>query len=334
MGVMYGAAGRFLVPLDSPAALRYFRSALYAPPRVWERFVPAPRLRRTASMHGTEALTALLEESVWRARPGSRTIFLRDVEGSGRGRAVAFFLTESDLAPYAIAKSQDASGRGAGLRPEAEALDSLQSALPYESSLPRVIDFHSSARGELLITTAVAGRSNYADLRGAILPRRHIERHFDGAARWLGRFHQATGGSHGDFWPGNVLLDDDGRVAVVDWEHFTPKASPAVDLFHYALTYGLNYPWKRYDRLEPEEAFRKTFVERNHVSRAVVRYLRTYSSLTGFARSASAFGEFLATRGAMDGVARERSGMVDFPWEQFRRMFATAKGSPLHELGR
>jgi len=94
------------------------------------------------------------------------------------------------------------------------------------------------------------------------------------------RHHLPCSAVHGDFWARNLLLCGD-RVGVVDWEHFRDVGSPLEDLFHFALSYGLNYPWSRYRRLPPLEAFRHTFLERNPVSRAVRRYFEAYGSRTG-----------------------------------------------------
>jgi len=114
---------------------------------------------------------------------------------------------------------------------------------------------------------------------------------------------------HGDFWARNVLLDERGRVSgVVDWEEAScrplesprltgiadggegearpspaglPEGPPFVDLFHFALSYGLNALWSRYRRGAADHAFRRTFVEENPVSRAVRAMLRGYCRETG-----------------------------------------------------
>jgi len=89
--------------------------------------------------------------------------------------------------------------------------------------------------------------------------------------------------SHGDFWARNLLLEGRGDAlpAVVDWEHFSEQAPPFEDLFHFPLTYGLNYPWSRYRRCLPDQAFRRTFLEDNHVSLAVRLYFAAYCAQSG-----------------------------------------------------
>jgi hypothetical protein len=86
--------------------------------------------------------------------------------------------------------------------------------------------------------------------------------------------------SHGDYWARNVLFVRSRTSAViggvVDWEHSCAGASPFDDVFHFALTYGLSYPWSRYRRANPVEAFGRTFLDENRVSRGVRQYLRAY----------------------------------------------------------
>lgn len=94
--------------------------------------------------------------------------------------------------------------------------------------------------------------------------------------------------SHGDFWARNVLVgvnppntSNGGLPGVVDWECFQEEAPPFEDLFHFPLTYGLNYPWSRYSRTSAGTAFSQTFLEGNHVSREVRRYFHRYCALGG-----------------------------------------------------
>lgn len=83
--------------------------------------------------------------------------------------------------------------------------------------------------------------------------------------------------AHGDFWARNLLLGGSRHaVGVVDWEQSAGDASPFDDLFHFAVSYGLAYPWRRYRRASTEEAFRRTFLEENRVSSAVRQYLHDY----------------------------------------------------------
>ena len=290
---MYGAIDRFLVPLDAPLARRYFNESLYVPQGLRGRLF-GPRLHR-AEATGIDRLVELMEEVPPQVIPrDGGAIYLREYAHlDDRGRTLGFFFRRGEATPSVVVKAQ-----AEGLRREAQALEQMRAFLPpiLKSTLPEVMLFHDSPRGELLVTSALPGRSGYVEMQGSFAPRKYVEGHFDAAAQWLAAFHDATrvsasseidgvavphSASHGDFWVRNVLIDEKGAIGVVDWEHFTPAASPFQDLFHYAHTYGLNYPWRRYRRAAPEEAFQKTFVESNRVSRAVRRYLEQYMERVG-----------------------------------------------------
>jgi Ser/Thr protein kinase RdoA (MazF antagonist) len=95
---------------------------------------------------------------------------------------------------------------------------------------------------------------------------------------------------HGDFGSWNLLVRRRRRSmggpmldisGVVDWEDFSADANPVDDLFHYAVTYGLDYPWIPYRKRSPEEAFRLAFLEESPVSRAIRTSFSVYCDLTG-----------------------------------------------------
>ncbi len=44
---------------------------------------------------------------------------------------------------------------------------------------------------------------------------------------------------HGDFWPGNLLVDRGRVLGVIDWEAARPSGSPAGDLARFATSYSL-----------------------------------------------------------------------------------------------
>ncbi|HSL19901.1 MAG TPA: hypothetical protein VK886_00060 [Vicinamibacterales bacterium] len=130
---------------------------------------------------------------------------------------------------------------------------------------------------------------------------------------WLARLRDACARapvravrSHGDFWARNVLLARRRGLArimgVVDWEQSCDASSPFDDLFQFALTYGLSYPWSRYRRAEPIEAFRRTFLADTRVARAVRAYLQAYCRERGLdaALLASWFRCFLRERASRD----------------------------------
>lgn len=333
----FGELDRFLVPLDSPAARRYFNDALYVPHGLAGRIrraVRRPPFRRATSIDGAAHLFAL------HGGDPRDFIILRDYAASTRGRVVAFAFTASAETPVAVVKAQYAPAGISSLRGEADALTHLQATLPpiLGSTIPRVLRSETSREGELLVTSALPGRPAYVDMQGSLAPWRHIDVHFDAAARWLSAFHEATKSAtseeevdgtsvpmtavHGDYWPRNLLRDRAGGVGVVDWEAFDRAGSPFVDLFHYALTYGISYPFRGYRRVDPELAFAKTFLDRTHVSRAVRRYLLTYTRKRDLPPRllAPAFRRFIETRGTMRDGATAAPGTAELPWARFAAM--------------
>ncbi|HET8797589.1 MAG TPA: hypothetical protein VFO89_07875 [Thermoanaerobaculia bacterium] len=318
----YGAIGRFLLPMGEPLVRRWFDRTLYAPPGIRarvRRLAGGPRLRRAEKSAEIDALRALLTE-VADAVPRGPAIFVRDYDTSDRGRVVAFFFREGESAPCVMAKAQFGAS---ALPAEAETLEHLRATLPAEllSTLPRVLRSHVSARGEILLTTVLPGRSSYVELMRSLAPSRLFARHFAIAGRWLAAFHRATrtstvsiidgieiphSAAHGDFWPHNVLHDENDAAGVVDWEHCLRDASPFLDVFHYALAYGIS----SFRRLPAEEAFRRTFHAHNPLARAVQQYLRDYAARAELPPRvlAPAFETFIATRGRMTATTPPRPG--------------------------
>jgi hypothetical protein len=308
------------------AARRYLATTVDAPTNARQRLLHAflPLGRHTPAS-ASDALTSLLFTTIAHeprlARAELRNVVRDGVDQDGRRRLLAFLFDGNAALPFAIAKAQEDLVNGS-LRIEAESLDSVRPRLAEElrATVPEVLALHADERGEVLVISGLAGRSAWFDLRSSLTPFRHAERHLRAAARWLAAFHAATGAAHGDFWPGNVLLAGNSVIGVVDWEHYRPQASPYIDLFHFPLTYGLSFPWKRYRYAAPEQAFAATFVEDNPVSRAVRAYLQDYASATGIAPSQidDAFHEFLATHGTMDSPADAHPGLRNLPWSEFR----------------
>lgn len=259
---------RFVFPAGDPDIASFLFERLFAPHNLRER------LRRSAGL-AVRAAKPLPEEGPVRETVETalrnlglvscRWLLVEDYPGNGRNRLVVFLFKTGAASPMAVLKL------GSNLRREAEALRFLADRLPADlrGTVPRLLDFQEEA----LLMSPVPGVSAYMEVQGLLAPGRAVDRHFDAAVDWLLRFHRATGASHGDFWARNLLV---GPTAVVDWEHFTEEAPIDADLFHFPLTYGLNYPWERWRRLPPDEAFRRTFLEDNRVSRAVRRYLARF----------------------------------------------------------
>jgi len=267
---------RFLVDVDSPAAVRYFNKSLYVPwshgARIVARF---PRLTR---FRGTTVATQ------------NAPLVITDYPDSRRRRTVMVLFAGDE--PAQIVKIRSLPADGASLGIEAEACERVHRALPR--STPKVIRYEQTGDAEVMVLSALRGRSAYVEMQQAFAPSRLAARHFDAAALWLAAFRQAMpNASHGDFWAQNLLISDDGEVGVVDWERFATEDSPFSDLFHFPLTYGLNFRWK--PGATTEEKFAMTFLERNRVSVAVRRYLSRFAK-TSMASLSADFRRFLQAR--------------------------------------
>ncbi|MDQ3281639.1 MAG: hypothetical protein M3Q69_09515 [Acidobacteriota bacterium] len=330
---MIGEIDRFVLPLDAPHTLRYFYDALFVPHGMRERMHKLTRRKpRPVQDDSARELFAMLGA---RANRAATSIILRDYPDSDRQRTMAFLFERDARTPYAIAKAQrtPADPRWS-LRNEADAMERARAALPPElrRSVPEVLASESHGTSELLVIEALPGRSAYIDMQASFVPWRYVDAHFAAASRWLADFHLATrsnelSASHGDFWARNFLHDGN-SIAVVDWENFTLDTPPHVDLFHYPLTYGLNYAGARLRRVAPERAFTRTFIAPTRVSRAVRRYLADYAQRTNtpLASLLPAFRTYLETEGTM-GVARPQPGTRLLPWQQFLAMIDGARGS-------
>lgn len=321
----YARSGRYLVPLDSKAAVKYFTNGLrVSHSRSGRLFSSLPRFESKEDDLPEEvsSLFATIGEPVVPA------ILLRDYADAGRGRTIAFLFRHESPLPSAIVKVRSLPSGGTSLRAEADAHERLQSALPpkLRTTVPEVLRFSSQKDAEVLTLSTVAGRSAFLDVQNTLRPSRFVDLHFDAAGAWLAAFHDAAAdASHGDFWARNLLIDEAGRAGVVDWELFSRNASPLFDLFHFPLTYGLNWPWTRYQQLPPEPAFAKTFLASNRVSQAVRRYLRTYAAARGLTMTElhEAFRMFLA--GKL--TTTPAPGTAKLPWQSLATMFDRASES-------
>jgi hypothetical protein len=301
-----------------------------------ERLLAALRIhvdRPTANV-ASDPLTDLLFEVLRAAPPASRAFeHLRflihpNVDQNGRRRLLAFLFDDDRDTPFAFAKVQSDTRNGS-LQTESAALTRVHGLVTPElrKTIPVVLRAHADSRGEVLVTSALPGLSVWLEMQASLLPSRHVPAHFAAAARWLAAFHEATRQDeeitsvHGDFWAHNILHDASG-TAVVDWEHFSAAHSRYADLFHYPLTYGQAYPWRFYRRVDAETAFAKTFLERNHLSRAVRAYLDAYCADTGIRppRMAAAFRELLANGSPHPGVR-------NLPWARFLSLFDASRDS-------
>jgi len=293
--------------------------------------------RRPATVPDSDALMHLLCE-VLRAEPllgrpfeRMRVVARHDDDQDGRRRLLAFLFDGAGKTPFAVAKVQS-DLRNGSLQSEAAALTNVHGMIPAElrKTIPDLLRTHSDHRGEVLVVSALPGRSAWQEMHSSLLPAVHVDAHFACAARWLASFHEATHHDdettaiHGDFWAHNILHEGNRDVAVIDWENFTPAGSRYIDLFHYPLTYGQTYPGRFYRQLDAESAFARTFLHENHLSRAVRGYLDVYSARTGIPRAsmAAAFRELLVRNTAPE--SKPHPGVRHLPWTRFVTMLDAA----------
>lgn len=89
---------------------------------------------------------------------------------------------------------------------------------------------------------------------------------------------------HGDPGPWNVLLSDDGRPALLDWEAARPRGMPLWDIFHFLRSYGLavSRAAGTRDRLR---SFAEHYLDGSPLSEVIVETTRRVCARTGLAPS-------------------------------------------------
>jgi thiamine kinase-like enzyme len=136
---------------------------------------------------------------------------------------------------------------------------------------------------------------------------------------------------HGDFWPGNVLLDGD-RLAVTDWETYQPGCLPFRDLFLFLTTYVQNYAWRWWPPGETgAERFRRGFLANTWLSRQVaVAITSFFHNLQLPPPAARLFYPLflleMATPTAAEGEKRRQQAE---PWQATLRQYARATATIL-----
>jgi hypothetical protein len=105
---------------------------------------------------------------------------------------------ESASRPDRVVKLRREGGAGAALAAEAEALAGLARELPEPlgRTVPVVLGHDrleaAGAAWEVLVLSALPGRSAYVELQAAFRPAHLASRHLRSAGAWLARFHRAT----------------------------------------------------------------------------------------------------------------------------------------------
>ena len=141
----------------------------------------------------------------------------------------------------------------------------VMTALPGRSMLAAYHSWRHTARREAVAADFRAAGSWLAGLYGAAAGSEHasLARLLDGVADGISRRFGGQSGAdadledlaalrgrladyrtpqsivHGDFWPGNLLMDRSRVLGVIDWEHACLTGSPARDLARFATTYSL-----------------------------------------------------------------------------------------------
>ena len=128
----------------------------------------------------------------------------------------------------------------------------------------------------------------------------------------------------GDFWPRNFILNGD-TVGVVDWEHFRGESDPFSDLFMFATSYGLSYPWKLGRWADPVTAFRATWLERTWLARLIEKYLLAHCTTLRISPQFLEifFPVFLAERA----LKERESNKANKIWRNLFREYAQGGGS-------
>jgi hypothetical protein len=85
---------------------------------------------------------------------------------------------------------------------------------------------------------------------------------------------------HRDFSPWNVLIDDDGELAVLDWESAEPSGLPGLDLMYF-LTYGAFLVDGALDSGRTRESYAAALDRRTFTGAIVERCQRSYCERVG-----------------------------------------------------
>ena len=141
----------------------------------------------------------------------------------------------------------------------------VMTAMPGQSMLAAYHSWRHTARRETVTADFAAAGDWLAGLQRATAgtEQASLARMLDGAEESIGRRFGGQPGTeadlaelaalagrldahrtpqsvvHGDFWPGNLMVDRGRVLGVIDWEAARPAGSPAGDLAHFATTYSL-----------------------------------------------------------------------------------------------
>ena len=132
----------------------------------------------------------------------------------------------------------------------------------------------------------------------------------------------------GDYWARNIVIMGDG-VGVVDWEHFEDRSTPFDDLFMFATSYGLGFPWRLAQPAGPVDAFRALYVEPTWMAALARDYFRSYCAAMDIAPQLLDLflPVFLMARGMADDDRPDvsRRGWSPTLWRDLLRAYAAAE---------
>jgi len=287
--VRIAEAGRFVHAAGARTPRRYLETNLlsvHGRAKRLRAIAGAPRAQ--SQERDVDGLEAVRVASTLDVARNAEWLLLRDYDGSGRERNVIFLFR--DDTPRAIVKVRARDGAGPSLRLEADALRAIAPLLDarLRGTVPRVEEYAANGAHELLVLSALPGRSLSILMQRSLRPRSTHVAHLLAAAKWLGAFHRVTRTAvHGDFWPSNILFRSPNEVSgVVDWEHARVNGSRWNDVFLLPLLFATDAPsWRAFDPArEFVRAFCTPFRGRNAIADGIEAYFRTYAREAGVDR--------------------------------------------------
>jgi hypothetical protein len=85
----------------------------------------------------------------------------------------------------------------------------------------------------------------------------------------------------GDFWTRNVLLSEDERISVIDWEAFESEGLPLDDALMFTVSYALSFQWQFGKWEDPAEAFLRMFFSKDAPGSIAMRHLDDFCTRVG-----------------------------------------------------
>lgn len=215
---VYLRHGRYWIPADSPASLRFYIENLFIPHSRREllgskgllRFPWLSRKILFTYDHRSEkddfplpkidceSLSLRLQDRLGKPQLFCsgflNYILLDDYQHANRRQTLLFLFDEKTFSPCAIAKMTDNALQREVLEHEFKTLSFLQEELPYDlrQSIPQPITFFQEEGLWILVETFLAGKSLYTEMRNSWWSREAAGRHFQQAEKWLVQFHRAT----------------------------------------------------------------------------------------------------------------------------------------------